>query len=393
MLNSRFFALIALIALLVMSACTSNKQVELEPEPVRDPLALAREAAQDGAANYEDGMLEMAIISFESAIELFTEAAPLAAPSDSIDYNIEIMKLNIAKSHVDMAFESIEMSMFSNAIEHYEAALDIYQSHEPVRISQEELDEYVAGTLNNLAIASKNAGNHEAALGYYDQMLAKDPDNAELLNAKFFILKDDLKDSVRAFQTLEDYAEVANDATAYIMLADNYAQAGDTAKAEEAYLKAELIRPDADIFTRIGNFYRANGNYENANIYLQKLIVTQPDDDKLAVAYNQIAQNYNQMGNRASMVEYLEKSLEVKSDARIALTLAGHYNSAKNWSKVIQYATITLREDANNSDARMLRGVAYYQQKNNSAAIADLERLTSDPKYGAQVQSILKAIK
>ena len=393
MLNHRFLALVALMVLIILSACSSNKQIEVEPEPQRDPLALAREAALEGSDNYDSGMFEAAIMSFEEAIALFSEAAPTAAPGDSIAYNLESMQLNIAKTHVDLAYESIEASIFTEAIQHYETALNIYKNHTPVRISQDELDEYVKGALNNLAIASKSSYDFEAALTYYDQLLEMEPNNADVLNAKFFVLKDDIKDNARAFQVLEDYATVSNDAAAYIMLAEGYAQSGDISQAEKAYLKAETLRSDADMFTRIANFYRANSQWEKANIYLEKLAATQPEASILAVVYSQIGQNYNKLNNRSKMIEYLEKSVSINPDPRIALSIAGHYNGVKSWSKVIQYSTIVLSAEPNNSDARILRGVAYYQQKNYTAAKADLERLTSDPKYGNQAQAILKAIK
>jgi tetratricopeptide (TPR) repeat protein len=393
MQNHRYLALVALIVLIVLSACSSNKQIQVASEPVRNPLALALEAASDGAEFYEDGMLEMAIEAFGNAVVLFTEAAPTAAESDSVYQNIESMQLNIAKSHVDLAFENIEMSMYGNAVEHYETALAIYKHHVPVRITQAELDDYVKGTLNNLAIASRNAGNFEATLGYYDQLLEMEPNNAELLNQKFFILKDDLNDSARAFQVLEDYATVAKDASAFIMLAEGYAQSGDYVKAEAAYKKAEALRPDADMFTRISNFYRANSKWAESNTYLEKLAATNPSQDLLAIAFTQIGQNYDQLKNNAKKIEYFEKSVDVKPDSRLALVLAAHYNGAKNWNRVINFSTIVLSEEPNNSDARMLRGVAYFQQKNNAAAKADLERIVNDPRHGAQAQNILKNIK
>lgn len=393
MQKHRFLALIALVVLVALAACSSNKKVQVDPEPVRNPLALAHEAAAEGADYYEDGMLEMAIEAFQNAVTLFTEAAPTAAESDSVYQNIESMQLNIAKSHVDMAFENIEMSLYSNAIEHYEIALAMYKNHKPVRITSSELEDLVKGTLNNLAIASRNARNFEATLGYYDQLLKLEPNNAELLNQKFFILKDDLNDSERAFKVLEDYAAVAADASAFIMLAEGYAQSGDFLKAEAAYKRAEALRADADMFTRISNFYRANSKWAESTKYLEKLAATNPPQDLLAIAYTQIGQNYDQLKNNAKKIEFFEKSVDVKPDSRLALVLAAHYNGAKNWNRVINYSTMVLSEEPNNSDARMLRGVAYFQQKNNAAARADLERIVNDPRHGTQAQNILKNIK
>ncbi len=393
MMKFRFLTLVTLVVLIALSACSSNKTIEVEPVPVRDPLALAHAAAAEGAELFENGMLEEAIASFNQATELFKEAAPLAAVTDSIAYNIELMQLNVAKSHVDMAPESIEMQMNNEAMDHYEAAIDIYKNMVPVRISQAELDQYILATYNNLAITARDAGEYERALSYYDDILELKPNDEDILNAKFFVLKDYVKDNERAFKVLEDYAAVAQDAAAYIKLAEGYAEANDYDKAEAAYLQAETLRPDADMYTRLGNFYRANSKWDKANIYLKKLADTKPEPAVLAVIYAQMGQNYSQLGNSSKMVENLEKSVDLVPDSRLSLALASHYNGAKNWNKVVTYSTKVLQEEANNSSARMLRGVAYYQLKNMPSAKADLERLVNDSTYGAQAQSILKAIK
>lgn len=389
----RLMTLLTLILIVIISACSSNQQIEVETEPVRNPLVLAHEAASEGADLYKDGQFDQALAAFTRAKELFEEAAPMATEQDSIALNLERMQLNVAKTHVDLAMESIEYGMYNEAIEHYESALNIYLNHEPVSITQEELDDYIRGTYNNLAITARESGDYEKAIEYYDDLLALEPDNADILNAKYFILNDYMHDTERALQVLEDYAAASSDAAAYIMLAEGHAQAGNYEKAEAAYLKAEELRPNADTFTRIGNFYRANGQWGKANEYLQKLADTNPPAATLAVVYAQMGQNYSQMGNTAKMVEFIEKSVAIEPDPRLALTLASHYNSNRNWAKVVTYSTMVLQQDPNNSAARMLRGVAYYQQKNMNAAKADLERLVNDPTYGAQAQNILKAIK
>jgi len=112
----------------------------------------------------------------------------------------------------------------------------------------------------------------------------------------------------------------------------------------------------------------------------------------LSLVYKQIGQNYQQLGNSAKMAEYLEKSVNIDRDPNTALILASHYNGAKNWGKVITYSTMVLSSQANNAAARMLRGVAYLQQKNYPSARADLERIQNDSTYGAQVQGILKSL-
>ncbi len=394
MLKGRYFALVALLVLLALSACSSNKQVvvEQEPEPVRNPLALAREAATEGADLYQGKMYDAAIVAFQSAWDLFNEAAPTATEADSVAYNMEIMKMNIAKSHADLAYDNMNITLYEDALTHYQSALDIYKNHTPVKITQEDLDRDILGTYNNMAIVTQKAGMYEKTVEYYDEILKRDPNNESILNAKFHVLSDNLKDDVRAFEVLINYAEVANSDLAYLKLAESYEEKRNFPAAEAAYMKALTLREDADMYKRLGNFFRSSNQWSKANTYLEKLAATNPDPETLSLVYKQIGQNYQQLGNSAKMAEYLEKSVAIDRDPNTALSLASHYNGAKNWSKVITYSTMVLSSQANNAAARMLRGVAYLQQKNYPSARADLERIQNDSTYGAQVQGILKSL-
>ncbi|KAF5029439.1 Lipopolysaccharide assembly protein B [anaerobic digester metagenome] len=341
---------------------------------------------------YQDKMYDAAIVAFQNAWDLFNEAAPTASEADSVAYNMEIMKMNIAKSHADLAYDNMDITLYEEALMNYQSALDIYKSHTPVVITQEDLDRDILGTYNNMAIVAQKAAKYEKTVEYYDEILKRDPNNEGILNAKFHVLSDNLKDDVRAFEVLSDYAEVANSAAAYVMLADNYNAKRDFTAAETAYLKALSLREDADMYTRLGNFYRSSNQWSKANTYLEKLAGTNPDSETLSLVYKQIGQNYQQLGNSAKMAEYLEKSVNIDRDPNTALTLASHYNGAKNWGKVITYSTMVLSSQANNAAARMLRGVAYLQQKNYPSARADFERIQNDSTYGAQVQGILKSL-
>ncbi|MDX9828211.1 MAG: hypothetical protein RBT73_10760 [Spirochaetia bacterium] len=394
MLKGRYFALVALLVLVALSACSSNKQVVEEQviEPVRNPLALAREAATEGADMYQDKMYDAAIVAFQNAWDLFNEAAPTATEADSVAYNMEIMKMNIAKSHADLAYDHMDITLYDDALTSYQSALDIYKNHTPVVITQEDLDRDILSTYNNMAIVTQKAGLYEKTVEYYDEILKRDPNNEGILNAKFHVLSDNLKDDVRAFEVLSDYAEVANSDAAYLMLAESYNEKRNFTAAEAAYMKALALREDADMYARLGNFYRSSNQWSKANTYLEKLAATNPDEQTLSLVYKQIGQNYQQLGNSAKMAEYLEKSVNIDRDPNTALILASHYNGAKNWGKVITYSTMVLNSQANNAAARMLRGVAYLQQKNYPSARADLERIQNDSTYGAQVQGILKSL-
>ncbi|MDD2228498.1 MAG: tetratricopeptide repeat protein [Candidatus Cloacimonetes bacterium] len=386
----KILCLISIATMLLLAACGGNKQVAVEPVPVRNPLALAYEASGNGNDSYEEGLYNDAIASYTEAIALFNEAAPTAVPSDSIALNIEKMNLNIAKTNIDMAGESIEASMFNEAIANYESALTIYKSLNPISITQDMLKNNIVGVYNNLAITAKSAGNYEQVIKYYDSILAMQPNDPDILNAKFFVLSDNIKDEARAYQVLIEYAEASQDPVAFINLGDRYAERGNTVEAGKYYMKALALKPDADMYRRMANFYRASKDWTNANVYLEKLVATEPPAGELATIYNMIGKTYDEMGNKKKMVEYYEKSITIDRDPQLALLLASYYNGTKTYQKVVNYASITISADARNSDALMLRGLAYYKLKNYSAAKVDLERIQNDPKWGSQAKNILK---
>ena len=381
---------ISLAILLLLTACSGNKKVVAEPIPVRNPLALAHEAAATGNDAYDEKNYDDAVSSFTEAIALFKEAAITAVPSDSILLNVEKMNLNIAKSYIEMAVESSEMNMSGDAISYYEKALDIYKSLMPIKITTEALKANILGVYNNLAITAKNAGQYEKTIDYYDQLLKLQPNDPEILNAKFFVLSDNLKDETRAYAVLREYAEASQDPAAFINLADRYVERGNTIEAGKYFQKALALKPDADMYRRMANFYRNNKDWANANIYLEKLAATNPEASELAKVYTMIGKNYDELNNKKMMVEYYDKSLNLDKDPQLALLLASYYNSAKNYSKVISYASITLSSETRNADALMLRGLAYYQTKNYKAAKVDLEKIANDARWGTQAKNILK---
>ena len=49
--------------------------------------------------------------------------------------------------------------------------------------------------------------------------------------------------------------------------------------------------------------------------------------------------------------------------------------------------------DSSRAAAYLLRGNAYFMQKKNDAAKADLQRIQNDPNYGSSASAILKKIK
>ncbi len=393
MKNNAKLILISLVVLIMTAACSSNKKEPVVVEPPRNPIMLAQDASSNGMKAFADKFYTEAITNFSEAIALYNEVAVTAAPTDSIPQNIEKMNLNIATSHLRMAEESLEDQIFNEAVAHYDTALVIYKSLAPLTKPKTELDAEILVLYRNLAVANQKAGNFETAINNIDQVLAVEPGNEDMLNYKFSILNNDIKDETRAFRVLQDYAEASNDPTAYRMLADKLNEKGDKVKAGEYYERALSIKQDANTYSAVANFYRSNNQWAKSNEVLIKLVETNPDQATLLTAYRLMGDNYNKLNNKAKMAEYFEKALNIESDDKIALLLASYYNGLKNHNKVITYSTMVLRSNSGNNDALMLRGLAYYNLKRNAEAKADLTRIQNDPKYGKQVQSILKAIK
>ena len=391
-MKQKIMTFVVLVLLVLLSACGSNKKVQAPVEPVRNPLILAHSAAARGTEAFNDEFYNDAISAFTEAISLFNEAALTATPADSVAENIEKMNLNIAKSYIELANESMELSSFDEALDYYSKALNVYKSITPKLITQEELQQNIIGIYNNMAITAKQAGKYEQALTYYDQILKLTPNDADVLYAKFYVLRDNIKDENRAYAVLIDYAELTQDAKAFINVADSYAEKGNMIEAGKYYQKALAIEPSVDLYRRLANYYSGLKDYNNANLYLQKVADSNPEPSELAQIYALMAKNYEGMNDKKKMVEYYEKSLSIERNPQLALLLASYYNSQKNYAKVISNANITLSIDPKNADALMLRGVAYYQMKNYSAAKADLERLQNDPKYGTQAKNLLKNI-
>ena len=391
-MKQKIMTFVVLVLLVLLSACGSNKKVQAPVEPVRNPLILAHSAAARGTEAFNDEFYNDAISAFTEAISLFNEAALTATPADSVAENIEKMNLNIAKSYIELANESMELSSFDEALDYYSKALNVYKSITPKLITQEELQQNIIGIYNNMAITAKQAGKYEQALTYYDQILKLTPNDADVLYAKFYVLRDNIKDENRAYAVLIDYAELTQDAKAFSNVADSYAEKGNLIEAGKYYQKALAIEPSVDLYRRLANYYSGLKDYNNANLYLQKVADSNPEPSELAQIYALMAKNYEGMNDKKKMVEYYEKSLSIERNPQLALLLASYYNSQKNYAKVISNANITLSIDPKNADALMLRGVSYYQMKNYSAAKADLERLQNDPKYGTQAKNLLKNI-
>lgn len=393
-MKPRFYIMLLSAALLVilLGACSGTKEVvPVEVPPT--PMELANAAVTGAQNDYDEEAYDEAIIKFKEALTQYELAAPTAAETDSVDVKIEQVKLFMAKIYMDIASESSNLEIHTDAIEQLQSALEIMQEIEPLTIPESEKTELIKALYRRIAYAQQAAGLYEEALETYDLELAMDPDNEDILNIKYEILNDYIKDEARAIQVLKDYAETSQNYNAYLILGNRYDERKNFDEAKRYYEMALELNPNKDVLIMVANFYRNNGKWADSNAALERLVALKPEDSTLATVYNLIALNYNELKNRAKSVEYLEKALAIEPNVNNALSVAGYYHSAKNYNKTITYTTMVLREDSNNSTALLLRGDSYFRLKRNSDAKADLQRIVNDRTHGNTAQQILKQIK
>lgn len=365
----------------------------IEANIARTYIKLAEDVAESGTTAYEDELFNQALEDFTSAIDYYELAKPNSSPTDSIDVNLERIRINIALTYRKLANESDELSMYDDALNEYQNAADIYHGLELLTMTETERDDELLVIYNNMAVTAEKAGRYEDALDYYDQVLEYSPGNETVLYTKYTILKNNINEEERAFQVLRDYAEASQNYNAYLILAQAYRESGDNDTAATYYDQALELAENWDVYTRVADFYRSIGDYNKSNTVLEEFIASEPEEASLAPAYRFIAGNYEKLGNTARMVEYYERSLDVELNADVALLLANHYYQRKSWNNVINYASQVINLDPSKSAAFLLRGYAYYMNKRYGEARTDLTRIQNDPTHGASARQILDLIK
>ncbi|MBM4403884.1 MAG: tetratricopeptide repeat protein [Candidatus Cloacimonetes bacterium] len=378
----------------LMAGCATTKKVE-EPPPVPRvrPAELAQNLKIAGADAHEAKDYVAAMRSYSEALALYEQLLPTAPETDSVSVDIERLTLNIAKLYIDIGFDDYARAQYDQALENFVQALETYSKIVPVTISEADYIGLILDLYKNIAIVAQSAGEYFMALEYYNKILELEPANEEVLNYKFVLLKDNLKDEKAAFEALKQFADVSQSPNAYLQLAIKYREQGNNAEAAKYYDQALALSNDPTLINTVADFYRATQQWLKSSQLYERFIATNPDRASLTTAYKLIGDNYRQARNNAKMVEFFEKYLELESDPQIALLVASHYNGTKTYGKVVTYASMTLSAEPGNSDARMLRGIAYYNLKRNNEAKADFDRLQNDPKYGDQAKQFLKAIK
>lgn len=386
--------LLVTAVVIMLAACSSNKVQE--PQVVeKTPLDLAIETAISAQYNFEEEEYGEAITKFNQAIVYYNQALPTSATPDSINQEIFKIKRNIANIHTISAMDYSSQDLFDDALQNYETAIDLYKALEPESAPADSID-YIINTLYlNTAIVSRQAGEFEKALNYYDLYLEANPDDDEILLQKFAIYRDDLKNETQAFEVLKEYAVSKNDFNAYHRLGDLYRDKNDFQNAILWYERANSVKTDVNVLQKLGSIYRNPQiqEWQKSTQALEQFVSTNPGLDELATAYKLIGDNYKNLKNRAKAVEYFERYIDLEYEESIALYICLYYYDMKNDAKTLSWANLVLQNNPNNSSALLFRGIAKYNQKDMKGAKADFERIQNDPQHGKTAKQYLQIIK
>ena len=323
--------------------------------------------------NYVQLKLNKIYIEMKKIILFLAAAVMAAATASAQDINKAIELANSGNEAFQMGEFDLAINAFKESLsiaeglgeegaEHANtcktALCNLYLAHAKCLIKAADFDGALAKLDETITVAGGygEAGTVEDAKALIPQVYMQKGNTA--YKAK------DMAGAIAAYNKVLEINPANGDA--YIVLGRAYAATGKMDEAVAAYEKAIANGEEATakkqlstLFLKkaqacakakdnqgtIDNALKANEYLENANAY------------KLAASAAQ------KMGNNAKCIEFYEKYLEIKPDAKDA---AG--------------VTFTI-------------AALYQQSGNNAKAIENYEKVASDPQYGAGAQEQLKVLK
>ena len=146
----------------------------------------------------------------------------------------------------------------------------------------------------------------------------------------------------------------------------------ETIDAFHSVLETE---PDnADVYNNLGVAYSYVGDFEHAQLYLNKAIDLDP---QLAQAYINLSDSYYKCGDLASAVGTLQRgSYELQDNLAIAHLLARVYIDDQRWEDAIVELERVLDGEPENYDAYYDLGHVYFELGDYEGAISHFETVT-----------------
>jgi Tfp pilus assembly protein PilF len=276
-----------------------------------------------GVCRQETGELEMAVQSFERALEINPD---------------------FADAHYNLGLTLQKLNQLDAAIKSYKETLSIEPNYIKVH--------------NNLGAIYLELGQIDNAIKSYENVLIIQPDNAEahhnLGNAlnELGKLDDAIKSYEQALSIQPSYFEVHNN------LGSIYYELGQRDQAINSYKQALSINPDsADALNNIGIVYQALDQFDDAASFYKKAISINPEH---AEALNNLGNIIKECGQFDEAIEFYKKALTVNpkfEDAHYNLGIS-LYKLGKT-DKAIDTFEQVLTHNPNFADARNFLGTLF----------------------------------
>lgn len=285
----------------------------------------AIEAANNGNEAFQMGEYDLAVEAFKKSLSI---AEGLGEEGAEHALTCKTAICNIFLSHAKNLIKSDDFAGALAKLDETIATAEGYGAPETAEEAKSLIPQ-VYMQQGNTAYKAKDMAN---AIAAYLKVTEINPANGDayLLLGRAYAATGKIDEAVAAYETAAANGEEAN---AYKQLSTLFL------KRSQACLKAKKYQEVID------NAVKANSYVENANAY------------KLAASAAQ------RMNNNAQCIEFYEKYLEIKPDAKdasgVIFTIAALYQQAGNKDK----------------------------------AIENYEKVASDPQYGAGAQEQLKVLK
>ena len=294
-------------------------------------MAFAQDINQ-ATENYNNGAMELQMGNNDAAITYFQTALEMAEALGEEGAEVATNCRNIIPAvYLSTAKEQIKAKNYDAAVEQLNKAIEAAEKYENADVTADanELMPQVYVSKGNDFLTAKNFAEAEVA---YNKAIELDAANG----------------------------------MAYFRLGQALASQNKTAEAEAAYVKAAENGQEKNAYKQLSNMYVKLAQASNkAKKYEEVLDYAAKSNQYLenANAYKLAASASQKMGNNAQCIEFYEKYLAAKPNAKDA---AG--------------VTFTI--------------AALYQQMGNKAkAIENYEKVATDPQYGASAQEQLKVLK
>ena len=239
-----------------------------------------------------------------------------------------------AQEYKELGIKQMQEENYEDAVNSFQKALDQSLG----RIRAEELD-----VCYYKALAQYKAGDTEAAIETYDNLIDYDEKNWEVYYLRGSVLLADGQNEA----ALKDYAQAVSlnesDAKLYAHISENLQNAGEKDQAQSYLEKGLQINPSsAADYEGLGDLYALNGDTENAaSMYNQ---AAEKGEDSAYLSLGKMYASNDQMDEaKAAFQKYMEKYPEdadaLEQLGEIAAESGDYADAATYYKKAIENAS------------------------------------------------------